>query len=326
MIRRVAPVARRIESSAIIGVIILALFFTIGTKGLWLGNLSKTLLLTSEIGIIAVGQALLMISGEFDLSVGSLFAFTGVAFISFINMGLGVLLAFLFTIILSCGIGLVNGFVTLKLKVPSMIATLGARFVYRGLVYIFTSGIGLHIPHSSRNNPLVKLLGGAPLGFSSSILLLGIITAVFMALLSSTRYGNHVFAVGADPKSAQSCGVSPEKVKIIAFIICSALAGFAGIISTCRESTVYFSTGRGIELESIAAAVIGGCVLSGGVGSIWGAVLGAFIISSLRGGLLMIGAPSYWYISFVGMILILFMVLSRLMGGFYGKLGQNGKY
>jgi simple sugar transport system permease protein len=267
-----------------------------------------------------------MISGEFDLSVGSVFAFTGVAFISFIDLGFGVLLSFLCAVILSCGIGLVNGLFTLRLKVPSMIATLGARFVYRGLVYIFTSGIGLHIPHDSRDHLLVRLLGGKPLGFSSSILLLGVISVAFMLVLSSTRYGNHVFAVGADPRSAQSCGVSPMKTKMIAFILCSALAGFAGILVTSRELTVYFSTGRGAELEAIAAAVIGGCVLSGGVGSIWGAILGAFIISSLRGGLLMIGAPSYWYISFVGMILILFMVLSRLMGGSYGKPGPNGKY
>ena len=326
MRKQVGWLSRHIESSAVIGAIFLAVFFTVGTKGLWIMNLPNILALTALIGIIAIGQALLMISGEFDLSVGSVFAFAGVAFISLMDLGLGVLVSFLCAMILCGVIGAVNGLFTLRFKVPSMIVTLGALFVYRGVVYIMTRGMGLHIPHDARESLLVRLLGGAPLGFSSSILLLGLIMAVFVVVLSMTRYGNHVFAVGADAKSAQSCGVSPVRTKLIAFINCSALAGFAGIMVSCQESTVYASSGKNVELETIVAAVVGGCALSGGIGSVWGTVLGAFIMSSLRGGLLMMGAPSYWYISFVGMILIVFMVLSRQLGGLYGMSGQNGKY
>ena len=326
MRKHAASMLNRIEASAVIGSIGLALFFTIGTKGLWLGNLLNIIELTSIIGIVAIGQALLMISGEFDLSVGSVFAFAAVVFVSLMDLGFGALGAFVGAMVVSGTVGFINGLLTLRFKVSSMIVTLGAMFVYRGLVYILTSGVERSMPPEMRTSTLVKLLGGKPLGFSSVILLLGLTMVLFVMILSMTRYGNHVFAVGADAWSARSCGVSPVKTKMIAFIICSALAGFAGIIVTCKELTAYSTTGKEVELETIVAAVIGGCSLSGGVGSIWGTVLGAFIISSLKGGLLMMGAPSYWYVSFVGMILILFMVLSRLIRGLYGTTDQNGTH
>jgi simple sugar transport system permease protein len=326
MRQHATSILNRIEASAVLGTIGLALFFTIGTKGLWIGNLPNIVELTSIIGIVAIGQALLMISGEFDLSVGSVFAFAAVVFVSLMDLGLGTLAAFVGAMLLSCGVGLINGLLTLRFKVSSMIVTLGAMFVYRGLVYILTSGVELSMPPDARVSILVKLLGGKPLGISSLIILLGVTMTVFVMILSKTRYGNHVFAVGADAWSARSCGVSPIKTKMVAFIICSALAGFAGIVVACKELTVYSTTGKEVELETIVAAVIGGCSLSGGVGSICGTVLGAFIISSLKGGLLMMGAPSYWYVSFVGMILILFMVLSRFIRGLYGTTGQNGTH
>lgn len=325
MTKRAKWLTGRIEASAVLGAILLAAFFTLGTRGLWLGNMPHILTLTAQIGVIAIGQALLMISGEFDLSVGSVFACAGVGFIAAMDLGLGAWASLLIALAMCGAIGAINGLFTLRFKVPSMIVTLGAMFVYRGVVYITTRGLGLHIPHSERNSLLVRLLGGAPLGFSSSILMLVLIMAAFMVVLSMTPYGNHLFAVGADARSAQSCGVSPVRTKLIAFIICSALAGFSGIMVACQETTVYASSGKNAELESIVAAVVGGCALSGGIGSIWGTVLGAFIMSSLRGGLLMLGAPSYWYVSFVGMILIVFMVLSKQLGGLYGMSRQNGR-
>jgi simple sugar transport system permease protein len=304
MRRFAASILTRIEASAILGAIGLVVFFTVGTRGLWIGHLTGDLEKTTIIGIVAIGQAVLMITGEFDLSVGSVFAFVAVAFVSFMHLGLGTLGAFGCALILSCCVGFLNGLLVLRFKVPSMIETLGAMFVYRGLVYILTSGVELSMPSELRTSILVRSLGGKPLGINSLIVLLCVTMAIFVLVLSSTRYGNHALAVGADPWSARSCGVSPARTKMIAFIICSVLAGLAGMVVTCSELTVYSTTGKEVELETIVAAVIGGCSLSGGVGSIWGTVLGAFIISSLKGGLLMMGAPSYWYVTFVGMTLV----------------------
>lgn len=308
----------RIESNAILGSLLVILFFAIGTRGMWLKNLPNVLVLTAQVGIITIGQALLLISGEVDLSVGSVFAFVGVAFILFLDFGFGFVVSFFCAILLSGLIGLVNGLITVRFKVPSMIVTMGALFIYRGSVYILTTGFSRTIPHRLTSHPLIRLAGGKFLGMSNSILILILMLVVFVVILSQARLGNHIIAVGGDPNSALSCGVSPSKIKTIAFVICSLLAGLAGIIVSCQEGTVYSTTGRHLELDTIAAAVIGGCTLRGGVGSIWGAVLGVFILSSLKGGLMMMGAPTYWYISFVGMILIGFLIVPKLMRGRYG--------
>jgi len=309
-----------VESGAILFVLVVVLVLAIGTKGLWLKNLPYVLILVAPVAIVSIGQAMLLISGEVDLSVGSVYALVGLSFILFLSSGFGVMLSLLFSIALSCIMGLLHAIVVMKLNVPSMIATLGMMFFYRGLVYILTRGVSLHIPGNLNNHPLINFLGKKLLGIRTSILLLILIAAIFIVILTRTRFGNHLFAVGRDPASAITCGVSPVKVKMIAFIVCSFLAGFVGIIIACQEWEIYSTSGTNLELETIAAAVIGGCVLSGGVGSIWGTVLGVFCLLSLKGGLLMMGAPPYWYELFVGLILVIFLIVSKsLIRGFYGK-------
>lgn len=301
----------RIEASVVLGTILMVLFFATSTKGLWFTNLPSILALTSLVGIVVIGQALLMTAGEVDLSVGSVYAIASVAFLMLMDAGGGVILSALGALLLAAFVGLVNGVVTTKFMVPSMIVTLGAMFMCRGLVYILTTGFSLSIPRPLRGDLLIWLIGGKSFGFSHSIVLLLILVAVFVFVLARTRFGGHVLAVGGEPESALANGVSPAKVKIIAFVICSVLAGFAGLVATCASGSVYSSSGKLMELDTIAACVIGGCTLRGGVGSVWGPVLGVFVLSSLKGGLMMMGAPAYWYISLVGMILIGFLIATR---------------
>jgi len=124
-----------------------------------------------------------------------------------------------------------------------------------------------------------------------------------------------------EPEAAVANGVPLAATKTRAFVICSGLAGLAGIVAVCQEGSVYATSGIRLELETIAAAVIGGCTLRGGIGSIWGAVLGVFVLSSLKGGLMLMGAPTSWYVAFVGAILIAFLVMSRFM---HQRLGLSG--
>ncbi|WP_162950101.1 ABC transporter permease [Rhizobium jaguaris] len=301
----------RVETSIIFGTILVVLFFAIGTKGIWLSNLPNILALTSLVGIAVIGQSLLMTSGEVDLSVGSVYAIASVVFLMLMDTGLWIVPAALGALLFSALVGLLNGVLATRFKVPSMIVTLGAMFICRGLVYILTSGLSLSIPRTYRGDLLIWLVGGKSFGISHSVVLLLILMAAFVFVLARTRLGSHVLAVGGEPESALANGVSPAKVKIIAFIICSVLAGLAGLVATCASGSVYSSSGKLMELDTIAACVIGGCSLRGGVGSIWGPVLGVFVLSSLKGGLMMMGAPPYWYISLVGMILIGFLIASR---------------
>ena len=309
----------RIESSVVLGAILVVLFFSIGTNGLWLNNLPSVLALTAQVGIVAIGQALLMTSGEVDLSVGSVFAIVGIVFITLMDWGVGVIPSMLLAVVVASMIGLINGLITVKFKVPSMIVTLGAMFVFRGLAFILTTGFSLSIPRANRDDALIGLIDDRTLGISHAVVILVLLTAFFVFLLGRTRLGNHIFAVGGDPDSALANGVSPDRVKTIAFVLCSMLTGIAGVVVVCQEGAVYSTSGRLMELETIAAAVIGGCTLRGGVGSIWGPVLGVFVLSSLKGGLILMGAPTYWYKAFVGMILIGFLIASMLLSNRYGQ-------
>ena len=306
--------ALRPETGVVIAATLLVLFFAIGTHGLWLNQIPSILRLTAQIGIVAVGQAILMISGEVDLSVGSVFAIAGVVFITAMDrLGLGVMSAMALAMLLALAIGLVNALLTVRFRVPSMITTLGAMFVFRGISYLATQGSSLSIPSDYRHAPIVEAIKFRALGLNGSVVLLIVISAVFVFVLARTRLGSHLQAVGGNAPAALANGVSPGWVRTKAFVICALLAGLSGIMVTCQEGSVYGTSGLKMELETIAAAVIGGCSLRGGVGSVWGPVLGVFVLASLKSGLLIMGAPTSWYIALVGAILVAFLVASNLL-------------
>jgi simple sugar transport system permease protein len=221
----------------------------------------------------------------------------------------------------AAAIGALNGLTVLFLNVPSMIVTLGSMFIYRGLTYISTMGFSLSIPRELRRDPMVLFLKDKVWTINNTVIILAILTALFTFLLAKTRIGNHIRAVGGNTAAALANGVSPVATKLKAFVICSLLAGLSGVLVACQEGSVYSTSGVQMELETIAAAVIGGCTLRGGIGSIWGPVLGVFVLSSLKGGLMMMGAPTSWYIALVGLLLIAFLILPRLLNSRMGVAG-----
>ncbi len=305
---------QRVEISVVIGTIFLVAFFALSTNGLWLYSVPSVLRVTAQVGIIAIGQALLMTSGEVDLSVGSVFAITGVVFISLLaSAGIGIAPAMVVAVLAACAVGFVNGIMTTVFKVPSMIVTLGAMFIYRGITYLATQGFSLTVPRELRRDPIIEFFKATTFGIHTTVYILIALTAVFVFILAKTRLGSHVTAVGDNAAAALANGISPSWVKVKAFVVCSGLAGLAGVLVVCQEGSVYSTSGMKMELESIAACVIGGCTLRGGSGSIWGPVLGVFILASIKSGLMMLGAPTSWYIAFVGAILVGFLVVSRIL-------------
>ena len=304
----------RVETGVVIGTVLIVAFFLVGTDGLWLSSIPSVLRVTAVVGVIAIGQALLMTCGEIDLSVGSVFAVAGVVFIGFMDQfGMGVVPSAISALAAACAIGLLYGALTVRFAVPSMIVTLGGMFVFRGIAYIATQGYSLSIPRELRRDLVVQLVKARIFDISATVFVLLVLTALFVFVLARTRFGSHVLAVGGEPGAALANGVSLAATKTKAFVICSGLAGLAGILVVCQEGAIYGTSGVKLELETIAAAVIGGCTLRGGIGSIWGPVLGVFVLSSLKGGLMLMGAPTSWYVAFVGAILIAFLVMSRFM-------------
>jgi simple sugar transport system permease protein len=300
---------------AVVGVVFLVVIFGILSGGKWLNtlNLQVVTRTAAQLGIVAIGQTLVLISGRIDLSVGSIFGVSGVIFVPLVAL-LGVWPAFILALLCGMAIGLLNGVLTEKLGVPSLISTLGSLWIFRGLVFFITGGFANAIPRNLRGHYLLVVLGGQFAGgWNNLIIWLAVITAVMTLVLNRTRFGNALFAVGADERSALSRGVSPNRVRMAAFIVCGFLAAFSGIATVADMKTGSTTLGDGTELESIAGAVIGGTSLAGGVGSIVGAGFGTLLLSIIRSGLILAGAPPYWFVSFVGVVLIVAVLFNTKM-------------
>lgn len=277
-------------------------FFTLST----LGGIST---IAAELGTATLAVALLMISGEFDLSVGSVFAAAGVVLATLLNHGVNGFLALILVLLLAIAIGSANGLLTTRLRIPSFIVTLGMMMTIRGLLLLATKGF----PVSYHGNSwlLFVLSGKFVSEFRFSAVWLLIFMAFFMFLLNRTRHGNWSYAAGGNPEVARTLGVKVDRVKLINFLLTAIFASMAGAFSFARFGMAYPTLGEGMELEAIASAVLGGCYLSGGFGTILGAFFGALVFSSLRVGLVLAGAPAYWYKAFIGIILVLGMIVNK---------------
>ena len=300
----IRSVAARSESVAILSFVALFILFASLLSSVWFGNVPTLMRDISWLGLVAIGQALVIISGEFDLSVGSVFGFVGLTFVLALQQGLGAPSAFALAMALSLLIGALNGVLTWNLRLPSLLVTLGFLFVYRGLIQFFTEGFPAPIPDEVRGDGLITFLGGSTWGLQNSILICAVVLVIASFVLTRTRFGAHLISVGGDLSAARACGVLAGRVKVITFMISSALAGLAGIIAASRLSSVGATTGDGLEFESIAAAVIGGCSLRGGLGSVWGALLGVATLMALRAGLVLMGINIFIYQLLLGSVLV----------------------
>jgi simple sugar transport system permease protein len=244
-------------------------------------------------GIVTIGVTMLMISGEFDLSVGALMAMGGFVY-GLVTVGGGSpVLALLLALLVTALLGSVNGLILIWTGIPSFIVTLATGSIFRGAVWILSGGsvlqtienLAIYDILNGRLDVINDLLKGA--NFRTSAVWLLVLVVIFQAVLVRTRFGNHVFAVGGNRIAAQAQGVNVKLVKVLCFVLTGVLSGLAGIVLFSQFKTVRVATGAGTELTAIAAAVVGGTALTGGSGSIIGALLGVLIISMLRTGVVL---------------------------------------
>jgi len=306
---------KRTEATIIIGsVLLFVIFALVDTRG-WFSffTIRNITRFTAILGLVAIGETMLILIREIDLSVGSVYGLVAIAFISF-EPALGVQLSFVAALLLAAGIGLLNALLVLRGSLSSMIVTLGGLFFYRGAIYVTTGGTVRSFARETTRQWFVQLFGGNWLaGLENGLGWFLLTVIIFTYILFRTRYGNHLLAIGGDTLSAASRGVRVEVVKTIAFVTCSVLAGFAGIITVADLPSTNVTIGTDVELEAIAAAVIGGVLLTGGRGSIIGAALGTFFLTAVRSELITLGAPPTWYISFVGFVLVFAAVVNTLI-------------
>ena len=305
---------RREVGVAVALVLVFIVFFSMKREFLSAGTLGDIVTVAAELGVVAIGVSFLMIAGEMDLSVGSNFALSGMVLAMLITKsGWNPWVALLAALACGAGIGAVNGLVTIYARIPSFITTLGAMMFWRGIALYLSQGWPISI---FEDVPLLRWLGGARVLSTAHIAAVWwlVIGLIFCLVLEKTAYGNWVFATGGKRAAARALGVPDTKVKMTNFIITGALAAMSGCLQLGRMGSMSPVWGQELSLEAIAAAVVGGNSLSGGIGTIFGAMLGAVTMASIRIGLVMVGAPSYWYMSFVGFIVVAAVALNVKLG------------
>jgi simple sugar transport system permease protein len=305
--------ARPEAGPAILLILLIVTFTAINPTFLSVLNISNTLAFTVELGLIALAMTLLMTSGEFDLSVGSLFGLTPVLMWTLFNAGTtSLFVAFLIAIGVAALIGAVNGWFVTALKIPSFLVTLGMLLVARGTALYITDGFPQRT-WSAEGEWIAQVLVGS-FQFGDLRLYMSLVWFVFFAVvlhyvLTGSRVGNWIQAAGGNAGAAAARGVNVARVKMGLFMLSSVLAGLAGVISSIRTSAANPNSGTGYELEVIAMVVIGGTALTGGRGTIIGTVIGIFILRLMRNGIVMIGVPGLAYNIFIGAIILGMMAL-----------------
>ncbi|ANL51046.1 ABC transporter permease protein (plasmid) [Rhizobium phaseoli] len=296
--------------AAISSVVVFLLFLAIAPHFSSTESLTSIAIVAAQLGIGAAGVTLLMIAGEFDLSIGSVLALTSIvaAFLASVA-GLSVPLALCGAFFLAAAIGAMHATLVLNAGIPSFIVTLGGLMFWRAMVYLISGGYPVSAPSDSLILSWMsqRFANGLSMGLLWSIVVL----ALAHWVLSSTKYGNWIYATGGNPVAARLKGVPINRVKVALFMTTAVLACFSGLVQLGRFGTVDANRGASLELEAIAAAVIGGTSLRGGVGSVLGTVLGCLTIAMIRQGLALINMPPAVYQALLGLLLVSAVLINR---------------
>jgi ribose transport system permease protein len=270
-------------------------------------NLSNTANLIGLFGIFAIAQAFVIISGGIELSVGSIIALLGVIFVDLVALGtLHWSIAFIAVIVLGCLIGLVHGFLVAKVGLQPFVVTLCGLLIYRGAARYYTDDATAGFPFGASFPTLEWLTTGRFYGIPHSLIAFLIITVIMGIVLHKSVFGRYLLAVGKNEEAARYSGIGTAKITIAAYVICCGLTALAAIfIAMYTRSISPSSHGNFYELYAIAAAVLGGCSLRGGEGSIIGVVLGTVLLQVLQNLVNLLGIPSSLNFAVMGSVILL---------------------
>ena len=314
--RRVAATVLRSREIAVGAVLVAVVLVATLKSGSFLFSSDgwRDLLLTPSILVpLAIGQTVVIVTRNVDLSVGSVLGLTayltGRLFLD--HPGLPVVAVFAIGLLFWALLGAVNGVLVAFGKVPALVITLGTLYIYRG---IFLSWAG-----SNRINASDMPAGFLRLG-TATILTIPVLTILALVVLAVVGYvlwtargGRELYAIGSDPDAAKLYGLPVTRLVLTAFVVSGALAGLAGVVYTARYGTVSSGAGYGIELQAVGAAVIGGVAIFGGSGTVWGAAIGAFLLVTINRALPIVGIQDFWQQAVVGALIISAVVLDRVL-------------
>jgi len=291
---------------------VMFIFFSIASEYFFsVRNITNILGQISLPAIAAVGLALLVITGEVDISIGSLQAFVALPMVTLMNATGSFLLGAVAALITGAAIGVINGLLVTKLKINSLIVTLGMYYALRGAVYLVTGKVPItgevegDLFFAIGN---LKLFGIIP--YSSMLMI--IIIVVFGYIMRNTTYGRRLYAVGGNTEVASFIGINTNRMKFSAFVICSTLASVSAVLLASRLGSAQHLAGLGFEFQVVAAVVLGGVSLSGGKGSLLGAFIGVAIMGIIQNGLGMLNVETMFQLVITGGIIILAVAIDEL--------------
>jgi rhamnose transport system permease protein len=313
--RRMTEWVLRVRELGIVGALALLVAFTaiLEPRFIEADSLRNLALNASIFAILAVGQTLVIITRNVDLSTGSILglsAFLAGDLLSN-NADLALPVVFMLGIALGAACGLFNGILVTWGQVPALVVTLGTLYAFRGLAFLWTDG--RQVNAETLPDPFLNLGSDSVAGVPILVLIALAVVLAVGQWLRDYRPGRELYAIGSNPEGARLAGVRSDRRVLLAFVLAGALSGLAGVLFTARFGTVDATAGVGYELTVIAAAVVGGVAIFGGTGSVYGAALGALLLGTITSSLIVLRVEAFWQQAAIGALLLLAIALDRLL-------------
>ncbi|HEX2986538.1 MAG TPA: ABC transporter permease [Caproiciproducens sp.] len=298
--------------------VLLYVFFCIFGRNFLSGDTFVSILdATYYVGFMAFGISFVIILGEIDLSIGTNMMMSAlIGGYLYTTMKVPMVICLLAIIVIATLVGVVNGILIARLKLPPFIATMGTQYMTMGIGAIITKVQTQRFPSSFDTDGWYKSIfyktpstPQLPSGFPTGIILLAVFFVVAWFLLNKTRLGRYTYAMGSNEEAVRLSGVNVRKWKILVYTLCGFFVGISAIVYAATYTTVIPGTGNGLEMNAIAAAVIGGISMSGGIGTLSGTVIGAFLMSVLKTGLMSMGLQGHYQTFFTGLVVVLAVLL-----------------
>ncbi|MCB2292195.1 ribose ABC transporter permease [Clostridium algoriphilum] len=297
-----------VKYKSLVGLLVLCIVISFITpRFLSISNIKNVLTQVSVNAVIAVGMSFVILTGGIDLSVGSILAVSAAVAASIIKSTGNLFLAIIVALAIGAVIGFINGILISKGRIQAFIVTLATMIIFRGVTYVYTNGTpisGLGQSFSSIGNKMI-------LGIPIPVVFMVIIFGIAFYVLSQTRYGRYIYALGGNEDSARLSGINTDKIKTLVYVICGATAALSGIIVTSRIGSASPNAGVGFELDAIAAVVLGGTSLIGGEGSVVGTIIGALIIGVLNNGLNLMNVSPFYQSIIKGIVILLAVMAEK---------------
>lgn len=292
----------------------LVLSVTVGNKFLTVSNITNVVRQFSFNALIAFGMLLVIITGGIDLSVGSVFAFSGVlTCMSITKWGWPVLLGVVLGLLAGAAFGYLNGFLITTMKLPPFIATLGTMSIARGLSYGITGGYPIgSLPESFKFIGLGMIPAEGPIRIPTPILLMVAFALFFSFFLRKTVVGRRIYAIGGNEEATRISGVRVDRVKRLVYTLCGLMAAISGIATAARLGVGQSTAGQGYEMDAIAAVIIGGASVAGGYGTVGSVIIGAAIMGVLNNGLVLLNVSAYWQQAVLGVVIVAAVAFDKL--------------